>query len=101
MITWVLDALLAFVYLKWFHPWRIILQEEPDLWEPETEDEVEQDEEQVEDGQIRDAVAVATAQDSPLSARSGHRVDVELDDCTPSHQVDTEINQARESEKNQ
>ena len=63
MITWVLDALLAYVYLKWFHPWRIILQEvsslgfefrvltvtsqEPDLWEPETEDEVEQDEEVV------------------------------------------------------
>ena len=58
MVTWVFDALLAYVYLKWFHPWRIILQEvsslgfgfrvfkllnfqEPDLWEPETEDEVE------------------------------------------------------------
>ena len=27
MVTWVLDALLASVYLKWFHPWRIILQE--------------------------------------------------------------------------
>ena len=27
MLTWVLDALLAGVYLKWFHPWRIILQE--------------------------------------------------------------------------
>ena len=27
MVTWVLDALLAGVYLKWFHPWRIILQE--------------------------------------------------------------------------
>ena len=65
MVIWVLDALLAYVYLKWFHPWRIILQEvsslgfefrvltftsqEPDLWEPETEDEVEtgQDEEVV------------------------------------------------------
>ena len=27
MITWFFDALLAAVYLKWFHPWRIILQE--------------------------------------------------------------------------
>ena len=27
MVTWVLDALLGYVYLKWFHPWRIILQE--------------------------------------------------------------------------
>ena len=27
MVTSVLDALLAAVYLKWFHPWRIILQE--------------------------------------------------------------------------
>ena len=63
MVIWIFDALLAYVYLKWFHPWRIILQEvsslgsdfrvltvtsqEPDLWEPETEDEVEtgQDEE--------------------------------------------------------
>ena len=25
--TWVLDALLAAAYLKWFHPWRILLQE--------------------------------------------------------------------------
>ena len=28
MVTSVLDALLAVVYLKWLHPWRIILQEE-------------------------------------------------------------------------
>ena len=27
MVIWVFDALLAAVYLKWFHPWRIILQE--------------------------------------------------------------------------
>ena len=27
VITWVLDALLAAAYLKWFHPWKIILQE--------------------------------------------------------------------------
>ena len=25
--TWALDALLAAAYLKWFHPWKIILQE--------------------------------------------------------------------------
>ena len=27
VVTSVLDALLAVVYLKWLHPWRIILQE--------------------------------------------------------------------------
>ena len=27
MVTCVLDTLLAAVYLKWLHPWRIILQE--------------------------------------------------------------------------
>ena len=27
VVTWVLDALLAAAYLKWFHPWKIILQE--------------------------------------------------------------------------
>ena len=27
LVTWVLDALLAAVYLKWLHPWRILLQE--------------------------------------------------------------------------
>ena len=27
LVTWVLDALLAGVYLKWLHPWRILLQE--------------------------------------------------------------------------
>ena len=27
MVTSVLDALLAAVYLKWLHPWRILLQE--------------------------------------------------------------------------
>merc|ERR1719350_1613945 len=33
LVTWALDALLALAYLKWFHPWRIILQEEPDDWD--------------------------------------------------------------------
>ena len=27
MVIWVFDGMLAAVYLKWFHPWRIILQE--------------------------------------------------------------------------
>ena len=27
MVVWVFDALLAGVYLKWLHPWRILLQE--------------------------------------------------------------------------
>ena len=27
LVTWVLDSLLAATYLKWFHPWKIILQE--------------------------------------------------------------------------
>ena len=32
LVTWVLDALLAGVYLKWLHPWRILLQEVSSLW---------------------------------------------------------------------
>ena len=32
VITWVIDALLATAYLKWFHPWQIILQEVTRLW---------------------------------------------------------------------
>ena len=27
MVTWIFDALLAAVYLKWLHPWRILLKE--------------------------------------------------------------------------
>ena len=27
MVTWVLDALLGYAYLKWCHPWKILLQE--------------------------------------------------------------------------
>ena len=27
VVTWALDALLAAAYLKWFHPWKILLQE--------------------------------------------------------------------------
>ena len=57
MITSVLDVLLAGVYLKWFHPWKIILQEvstslllvlynflqEPDTWQLEEDEEEERD----------------------------------------------------------
>ena len=32
MVIWILDALLAAVYLKWFHPWKILLQEVSSLW---------------------------------------------------------------------
>ena len=32
MVTWILDALLAAVYLKWLHPWKILLQEVSYLW---------------------------------------------------------------------
>ena len=32
LVTWILDALLAGVYLKWLHPWRILLQEVSSLW---------------------------------------------------------------------
>ena len=53
MITTAFDALLAGVYLKWFHPWKIILQEvftsllfvlhnflqEPDSWHLEEDEE--------------------------------------------------------------
>ena len=32
VVTWIIDALLATAYLKWFHPWQIILQEVTRLW---------------------------------------------------------------------
>ena len=32
MVTWIFDALLAVVYLKWLHPWKILLQEVSSLW---------------------------------------------------------------------
>ena len=32
MVVWIFDALLAGVYLKWLHPWRILLQEVSSLW---------------------------------------------------------------------
>ena len=32
MVIWILDALLAIVYLKWLHPWKILLQEVSSLW---------------------------------------------------------------------
>ena len=32
IITWIFDALLAGVYLKWLHPWKILLQEVSSLW---------------------------------------------------------------------
>ena len=32
MITFLLDALLAAVYLKWLHPWKILLAEVSSLW---------------------------------------------------------------------
>jgi len=38
MITAVFEVLLAAAYLKWFHPWKIILQEAPNNWETEMDD---------------------------------------------------------------
>ena len=32
IVTCILDALLAGVYLKWLHPWKILLQEVSSLW---------------------------------------------------------------------
>ena len=32
IVTSVLDALLAAVYLKWLHPWKILLAEVSSLW---------------------------------------------------------------------
>merc|ERR550532_1967656 len=82
IVTCILDALLAGVYLKWLHPWKILLQEEPEQWGPEMFDDeegVEQADEQMEDSQAWDVGASATAhgqEDSPLSIRSGVAVEV-------------------------
>ena len=32
MVNWIFDALLAAVYLKWLHPWKILLQEVSWSW---------------------------------------------------------------------
>ena len=32
IVTWIFDAFLAAVYLKWLHPWRILLQRVGSLW---------------------------------------------------------------------
>jgi len=105
LVTWIFDALLAIVYLKWLHPWKILLQEEPEQWGPEMFDDeegVEQADEQMEDNQARDVGASGSAheqEDSPLSVRSG--VDVELHSYTRSNQGDAEIEMAEGSKKEQ
>jgi len=56
IVTCIFDALLAGVYLKWLHPWKILLQEEPEQWGPEMfddEEALEQAEERMEDNQTR------------------------------------------------
>merc|ERR1712037_808443 len=55
IVTCILDALLAGVYLKWLHPWKILLQEEPEQWGHEmfNEEALEQGEERMEDNQTR------------------------------------------------
>merc|ERR1719391_726011 len=106
LVTWVLDALLAGVYLKWLHPWRILLQEEPEQWAPEMYDKegIEQANEQMEESQISFAAASATShgqEDSPFLVRPQQREDmeVELHSFTLSNQVDAEIEVADENEK--
>merc|ERR1719222_1283424 len=109
IVTCILDALLAGVYLKWLHPWKILLQEEPEQWGPEMFDEgwmdeegVEQADEQMVDNQARDVGASGSAheqEDSPLSLRSGVDMDVELHSFTRSNQVDAEIEVVGETEK--
>merc|ERR1712107_829146 len=49
-----LDLLLAVVYLKWLHPWKIILQEEPEKWGSESEKEGLLTKEEIEDGLVMD-----------------------------------------------
>merc|ERR1719219_796216 len=65
MIAGIFDALLGAVYLKWFHPWKILLQEEPENWEHDADDGTEQAEEQIEEDHVS---ALAQGQEeSPLS----------------------------------
>merc|ERR1719500_429587 len=107
IVTWIFDALLAGVYLKWLHPWKILLQEEPEQWGPEMFDDeegVEQADEQMVDNQARDVGASGSAigqEDSSFSERSGHRVEVELHSYTRSNQVDEEIEMVEGNEKEQ
>merc|ERR1719278_2483246 len=64
MIVWIFDALLGAVYLKWVHPWKILLQEEPENREHVVDDETEteQAEEQIEEDHARDVTALAQGQ---------------------------------------
>merc|ERR1711974_85311 len=41
VVSALLDLVLAFVYLKWLHPWKIILQEDPENWKEEMKDGIE------------------------------------------------------------
>jgi len=103
VVTWVLDALLAAAYLKWFHPWKIILQEEPDKWELEEEFEgagVSQVVEQVEVKNTAEDVLGLTAaeeqEDSPHLDSTGPRTEekMQLQNC--SQQVEEEPQVAEE-----
>ena len=63
VVTWVLDALLAAAYLKWLHPWKIILQEvslsrESDLNSPLQEPEKWELEEDFEGASVSQVVEV-------------------------------------------
>merc|ERR1719341_2310585 len=60
MITSFFDALLACVYLKCLHPWKILLQEEPDQWEVEDDAGAEQANEIPENG-ARDVATLSTS----------------------------------------
>jgi len=93
IVIWIFDALLAAVYLKWFHPWKILLQEAPDQPETHKEAKIEQD------IQEDTADSAAAEEDSPLLGRPSEiKVDVELElhSCTSSQD---EV--ARENEKDQ
>merc|ERR1712037_528326 len=86
----------GYAYLKWCHPWKILLQEEPDKWEPETDDEAETEQEIQEDT----AGSAEEQEYSPLLGRpSEHKVELELHSCASSDQVDQMGEVTKEEEK--
>jgi len=97
IVSAILDLVLAFVYLKWLHPWKIILQEEPEKWGPEIEEESLLTTEQREAGnqmsactsgqeKEEEAFEMTTSPDSStLSQEKEERVEVDETDHSSSN----------------
>merc|ERR550517_91693 len=80
IVIWIFDALLAAVYLKWLHPWKILLQKEPDQWGIKMENGAgtEQANEKILENPERDVTSFATSHGEEESPLLGERVDEDV-----------------------